>query len=150
MDKKVLNSLLPNEILALTIYGEARGEPIEGQIAVAQVIMNRFNHSPNKYKNVTNVCLERLQFSCWNDDDPNLPKLLKLANMIVNATQIKDRSYFQAIAIAHDVTGGAFIDNTNGARFYMESKLFNLHRPVWAKEPIDTLVIGNHTFFDLI
>ncbi|PIB56274.1 LysM peptidoglycan-binding domain-containing protein, partial [Pseudomonas sp. 2995-1] len=42
------------EWLAKMIYAEARGEPLEGQIAVGAVIMNRVNSSlfPNSVKEV--------------------------------------------------------------------------------------------------
>lgn len=40
--------------LALTIYHEARGEPLSGQIAVAQVVMNRV-HNPEYPKDICSV-----------------------------------------------------------------------------------------------
>ena len=78
-DKPGLAEVLPDaptnvdaEILTLarTLYGEARGEPREGIEAVANVILNRV--LSNRYPNtIAKVCLQRLQFSCWNDNDPN-------------------------------------------------------------------------------
>ncbi len=53
--------------LAATVYHEARGEPIEGQIAVAHVIMNR---ALKRGLTVQEVVLQRKQFSCYNHGKP--------------------------------------------------------------------------------
>jgi N-acetylmuramoyl-L-alanine amidase len=58
--------------LARTLYGEARGEPTEGQIAVAWVILLSLEGA------VAQVCLAPWQFSCWNQGDPNRARLLVL------------------------------------------------------------------------
>src|SRR5262245_17380118 len=60
-------------IVAATVYGEARGEPVEGQIAVAQVINLR---SAKRDITFQQVCLAPKQFSCWNEGDPNRAVLL--------------------------------------------------------------------------
>lgn len=62
--------------LAATIYGEARGEGRESKEAVAWVIRNRVRQPrwPSTYRQVVT---QRLQFSCWNDNDPNRLKLAK-------------------------------------------------------------------------
>ncbi len=66
------------EIMALTIYGEARGEyaltGVLGLQAVAHVIMNRFYAS--KGETIAGVCQKPYQFSCWNKADPNRDLLL--------------------------------------------------------------------------
>lgn len=140
--------LLPDEILALTIYGEARGESIEGQIAVGNVIINRWRANPEKYKTVKDVCLEKLQFSCWNENDPNYPKLIELADLL-SKNIIPDRIK-QQLYIARGVMGMNFNDNTKGAKNYMTTKLFNSDkRPKWANVRTGEIVIGNHTFFNV-
>ena len=52
--------------LALAIYYEARSEPHEGQLAVAEVILNRVD-SPHYPDNVCDVVWEKNQFS-WTHD----------------------------------------------------------------------------------
>lgn len=64
------------DILARTIYGEARGESISGQEAIASVILNRvaFAKRRGRYwwgNTIAGVCLAPWQFSCWNENDPN-------------------------------------------------------------------------------
>lgn len=146
----MLDELLPDEIFALTLYGEARGEPIDGIIAVANVIMNRLNDNPAKYKNVRNVCLEPKQFSCWNDDDPNKAKLLAIADQFVR-NDISDKSLKQCWYIAKGVMTKNLLDNTKSAKNYMTESLFNgPNKPNWAKNPKTTPTqIGNHVFFNV-
>lgn len=142
--------LLPDEIFALTIYGEARGEPVEGQIAVANVVMNRLKFNPSKYKTPSDVCLEPLQFSCWNNEDNNLIKLLELAELIYTNKYNLGMIYRQCHYIATGVIGALLLDNTDSARYYMESSLFNNNRPSWAKISTKVKVIGHHTFFSIV
>ncbi|MFH4984087.1 hypothetical protein AB6A40_010796 [Gnathostoma spinigerum] len=52
------------DILKKTIYYEARGEPRNGQIAVANVILNRMRH-PGFPNAIADVCLSAHQFECW-------------------------------------------------------------------------------------
>ena len=53
-------------LLARTVYSEARGEPYEGQVAVAAVVLNRLRHSdfPN---NVRGVIFQPLAFTAVAD-----------------------------------------------------------------------------------
>jgi N-acetylmuramoyl-L-alanine amidase len=50
------------ECLALVLYFEARGEPLEGQLAVAEVVLNRVQH-PAYPDNVCGVVRQRRQFA---------------------------------------------------------------------------------------
>lgn len=71
--------LTPTQILALTIYGEARGESTEGKIAVGSVILERVDHRDWDGKTIPEVCFKKWQFSCYNERDPNYPRLLHIA-----------------------------------------------------------------------
>src|SRR5512134_3045692 len=62
-------------VMARTVYGEARGEPHEGRLAVAHVILNRARAGGWFGAGVSEVCL---QFSCWNPGDPNRPRLFQI------------------------------------------------------------------------
>ena len=62
------------DILARTLWGEARGEGFDGQIAVAWTIRNRvFDGKAKSWwgEGYAEVCLKPWQFSCWNQNDPN-------------------------------------------------------------------------------
>lgn len=68
------------DILSRTVWGEARGESHLGKIAVARVIINRFNSG--KWfagKTIAETCQKPWQFSCWNAGDPNRAKMLSLS-----------------------------------------------------------------------
>ncbi|WP_245680563.1 spore cortex-lytic enzyme [Bacillus marinisedimentorum] len=54
------------QLMANAVYGEARGEPYEGQVAVAAVILNRVN-SPTFPNTVSGVIFEPLAFTAVAD-----------------------------------------------------------------------------------
>jgi N-acetylmuramoyl-L-alanine amidase len=130
------------EILALTIYGEARGEAIEGQIAVGCVIRNRTGVN-NSYKE---VCLAPKQFSCWNINDPNYPVLTKLGQELLNDVYISDSILRQCDWIAEGITANVILDNTHGSKNYITNKLLKENPPDWAKRLKIVGVIGDQTF----
>ena len=93
------------QILALAIYGEARGEPAEGKIAVGSVIMERVDHRDWDGKTVHEVCLKKYQFSCFNPGDPNRGKLLNLAEHWDEA-MVTDPALNDCYTIAHGLLDG--------------------------------------------
>jgi spore germination cell wall hydrolase CwlJ-like protein len=142
----ILTKLTDPEILELTLFGEARGEPIEGQIAVGCVIRNRLHNNPAKYKSYSDVCLEKEQFSCWNSNDPNYVMLLKMGTNLINGANTTDR---QCAWVAQGIINWAIRDNTNVALHYMTKELFMTNRPTWAANVKDTQIIGKQIFFDV-
>lgn len=111
--------------LALNVYFEATGEPIDGQFAVAMVTLNRAKRDPAK---VCDVVYEPKQFS-WTMKRPAVPK-------------DDDRNYQHARKVAllafnmQDFTGGA--DHYHA--IYM--------RPDWDYRKITiTGQWGNHLFY---
>ena len=74
--------------LALNIYFEARSEPIQGQIAIAEVTLNRVA-SPDYPNDICSVVLQEnkdgCQFSWWCDgksDQPNEHTSLKTSKAL--------------------------------------------------------------------
>lgn len=67
------------QIMALTLYGEARGEPREGKIAVGTVILQRVTHRDWDGTDIPSVCLAPYQFSCYLPNDPNYTALKLIA-----------------------------------------------------------------------
>lgn len=59
--------------LALAIYYEARDQTIDGQVAVAEVVMNRVA-SPKYPDTVCEVVWQRKQFSFTHDGKPENPQ----------------------------------------------------------------------------
>jgi len=94
---KILSAYTPQEVVTLTILAEARGEGKQGMAAVAQTILNR---SHNRNLSVDKVCLQRLQFSCWNDQTAILCKAESIMN---EDKQITNFAFLLADAICKDI-----------------------------------------------
>lgn len=124
------------DILARTIWAEARGERRLGMVAVASVIINRAKHPRWWGHSIKEVCLKPWQFSCWNSNDPNRKKLLSV--------DTDDEKFAEALDIAVDAVRGNLVDPTGGADSYVNLKLA---KPSWATDDKLTLRIGNHSFY---
>ena len=64
------------EVVARTIYGESRGLPVLDRLAVGLVIWERVKRPGWWGTDFESVCRAPNQFSCWNEGNVNLPKLL--------------------------------------------------------------------------
>jgi spore germination cell wall hydrolase CwlJ-like protein len=109
---------------ARTIWGEARGCGYFGMMGVASVILNRHKHPLKMWgATVASVCLAPRQFSCWNEGDPNRPKMLAVTEA--------DQTFATALALAVRVQDGSLLDITDGADCYYARSMSS--PPVWAK-----------------
>lgn len=122
-------------IASMTVYMEGSGEPKEGQIAIAHVLLNRLKN-PNRYgHSLAEVCLKALQFSCWNTLDPNRLR-------VARATEAQLAPF---IAIVNDAIDGDTTDPTGGATHYVALSLQD--KPSWTKQVAPTATIGGQEFF---
>ena len=74
----MLVTLADLETAARTIYGEARGETMEGQVAVGHVLLNRWLDSHGQWAKddtLATACLRPWQFSAWNKGDATFESL---------------------------------------------------------------------------
>lgn len=129
------------DIFARTLWGEARGESLAGQIAVAWTIRNRVNDGKDKSwwgEGYAGVCQKPYQFSCWNKNDPNFAYLS-------GAKPIPVREFAQVQIAADQVMSGKVLDPTGGATHYYATTMPK--PPVWAKGAKQTLKLGRHVFF---
>jgi len=123
--------------VALAIYFEARGEPLAGQIAVAQVIKNRIQDPrypadacavvKQGYYWGDHPIRDRCQFSFYCDGKSDTP------------TDIP--AWRRAMYLAH--LTGYIPDHTDGATHYHNHKV----APAWAMFGQVTTVIHKHTFY---
>jgi spore germination cell wall hydrolase CwlJ-like protein len=129
--------MLAKEVLARTIWGEARGEGAVGMHAVANVILNRVAQPSWWGDTVESVCMKPFQFSAWNKSDLNRVKLEQVSE--------EDPQFRAALQIAHAAIAGELPDLTNGATHYHDKRMEI--PPKWARghEPLTT--IGHHVFF---
>jgi spore germination cell wall hydrolase CwlJ-like protein len=121
----------PCLLLAEAIYHESRGEPIEGQVAVGHVILNRVNskYHPNT---VEKVIKQGCQFTYRCDNSIH--------------RGIRDLSAFQkSLLVAEGLINGIFDDPTDGADHYLNTKKVK-KIPKWAKKYENVATIGNHQF----
>ena len=110
------------ELLARVVYAESNTEPIEGQIAVAQVVLNRVRSSsfPNT---ISGVIYQKGAFSC-------------VSNGSINNTPNN-----QSIRAALDALNGW--DPTGGCLYYYNPRLTD---DTWIRTRTVQTVIGNHYF----
>ena len=124
--------------LATAIYFEARSEPLDGQVAVANVIMNRvasdkFPNSPCEVVKqgrtwmgamVRNQC----HFSYYCDGRPEVI--------------LDEGAYTIALSIA--VNWPNLVDITNGATYYHRNDV----QPYWIESLSISRQIGRHLFYN--
>lgn len=126
-----------------TLWGECRGESIEGQIAVACIIRNRANANKVSIRPWKDVCLDKWQFSCWWGNDANSQATYDYAK---KALQAEDPLTRQLRWIVVGIVAGSVIDLTHGASHYITTKLYQTDPPTWAKAMQPLATIGAHTF----
>ena len=123
------------DCLALNIYHEARGEPLDGQVAVAQVVMNRVGDAefPGQVCEVVREGGEwprdRCQFSWWCDGRVDKP------DDLAAWTGSRD--------LARRILAGSVDDPTGGALWYHADTV----SPDWNMDIIRQANIGRHVFY---
>ncbi len=123
------------QVAARTLWGEVRGEPEEGQRAVAHVLWNRLR-TGRWGKNLALVCMKRKQFSCWNDDDPQRDRMAAITDDDVAIQK------YVALLLA---TKHAADDPVEGALFYFSDSMKD--PPSWAASMKFVRKIGHHAFY---
>ncbi|MFP4495767.1 MAG: cell wall hydrolase [Halochromatium sp.] len=120
--------------LALNIYHEARSEPLSGQIAVAQVTLNRvaskaFPHSVCEVVKQGGQERNRCQFSWWCDGKSDQPT--------------EQRAWRRSLELGRRVLAEQTPDPTNGALYYHADYV----APQWSRAFQRTAQIGRHLFY---
>jgi N-acetylmuramoyl-L-alanine amidase len=130
------------DILARTLYGEARGEYSQvgpaAFIAIANVVMNRFQEKKKYGSSLEEICLKPWQFSCWNKNDPNFPLL---QDEYLN----EDTLFRIAQNTARKVSYGLWPDLTRGSNHYHATHC----QPSWIQAGKLRLRLGGHMFYRL-
>ncbi len=112
------------QLIARAVNGEARGEPYEGQVAVAAVILNRVRH-PSFPNTVAGVIYQPGAFTAVSDGQINVP--------------IDPKS--TVYKACTDAMNGW--DPSGGAIYYFNPKTAT-NKWIWSRPAIKT--IGNHRF----
>ena len=119
--------------MTATIYGEARGEPYMGKLAIAWVILNRGGDI------ISTVTRDR-QFSAWNYGDSNR----FMVERIAIEGELGNNVVKECLRAALDALQNS-VDPTGGANHYHTVDV----KPYWIKGETPLLVIGNHVFYKL-
>lgn len=141
----------PIDIVARTLWGEARGEGQTGMHAVGCVIHNRAKIAKHYYAihgkrhplfgdgGLIGVCRAPMQFSCWGRSDPNRVKLERVTD--------EDSDFEVALKISRHVYAGDLEPIVGGCTHYLTDTLYNSAAcPSWAKAMKLYRVLGNHVF----
>ena len=143
----LIASLSPRDLWVLTLWGEARGEPLLGQVAVAWSIKNR-TLSKRWYgnKDLKKVLLKWAQYSClWESlGGKNFPKVQRLARDIRDAVK-PTKTLRQLYNIVDSIISGNLEDITLGATHYYAN---TIDAPNWTHPPaIFRGQFGHHLFY---
>mgnify|MGYP000869280593 FL=1 len=128
--------------MAMNLYHEARGEPLAGQYAVGQSVINRVRDKryPNtvcevvhqaKYRgwDQVNPIRKQCQYSWYCDGKPDNPQ--------------NGKAMLEATILAQYILASTVIDITEGATHYHASYV----HPYWADHMTTTVQIGTHIFY---
>jgi spore germination cell wall hydrolase CwlJ-like protein len=134
------------ECLAKNVYFESRGEKLVGQVAVAQVVMNRVissrfpdsicdvvHQGPTREQDLLSdltplPVLNRCQFKWYCDGKSDVPRDMW--------------AWGNALNIAVQVIRGEHDDPTNGALWFSHRS----SNPTWSRDA-HVIKIGNHNFY---
>ena len=121
--------------LALNVYHEARSEPLQGQAAVAHVVLNRVASGrwPDDVCSVVQQGYEKGRFKCqftwYCDGKPDEPTEILV--------------WAKSVLVANQVLTGVVPDVTNGATHY-HARYVN---PYWSASLSKTVTYGSHLFY---
>jgi N-acetylmuramoyl-L-alanine amidase len=139
------------DLVALTIWGEARGLDLAGRIAVGLVIAHRAAHPKFVYgEGWSAVCLKPWAFSCWRVEGgkSNYDAVHALAERIQKHEAPKAADpWCECLWIAEGVMDGVFVDTVKGATHYVTRALYEQQPPVWARGVPIVAEVGGHIFF---
>lgn len=122
-------------IVALALFGEARGEPYAGKLAVASVIHVR---AQGRTELLAAVCLAPRQFSCWNPDreipvapSPDSPEY---------------HAWGECLRIAERMVAGTFRPTSRATHYHAR---WMQQPPEWTAGRVPVAVYGGHVFWNI-
>lgn len=141
----IFTQLTPVQLLALAVYGEARGEPMEGRIAVASVILLR--QKTGKWGNIKGVILSPWQFSCFNPSDIQYNRLRQIAYNLKKPQYNKPFALEEAFILARSMMDGYIKKHKKIEQNFVLHFKTPAVNPKWASKMRKVTVIGNHEFY---
>ena len=117
----------------ITVFQEAEGEPYEGKVAVAEVILRRTERKYMSDGTIAGTVLRRYQFSGFNTESPNRVRSFKVDTEDQNVSDCA-RAWSEAKA------GSNLVPD---CLHYLNPKLCE---PSWVIGATVVKTIGNHKF----
>ena len=128
--------------LALNVYHEAKNQPMIGQIAVAQVVMNRVED--DRYPDDVWSVVEQVPTYSWTDDFPIRNRCQFSWYCDGKSDKPRDKEAWEtALTVAHGVYYNNINDFVDGATHYHAVYV----RPEWASTKTKIVQIGDHIFY---
>jgi hypothetical protein len=118
----------PLVCLGLNIYWEARNQDVAGQLAVAQVTMNRVD-DPRYPDDVCEVVYDHKQFSWYWDGKSDTPK--------------ENKAWQRAMVVASAALHGSGHAELQGVTHYHAAYI----QPYWKNYMTKVTMIGDHVFY---
>ena len=144
----IVQDLIDQHCLALTIYGEARGETAEGMAAVAWVVMTRVKR---RQSDPCTEVLRRNQFEAFKKGSRLRKLAIEAQDGELTFPSMNNRWIQNKInQIAHQVYTESIPDPTNGATHFFApkaQKLLGRKAPYWSQKLTYMKTAGNHKFY---
>lgn len=123
--------------LALNVYYEARGEPLAGQYAVAEVTMNRV--ASGRFPNTVCGAVYQKEWDYLRKRDVAAFSWTEFDSV----PQPEGAQWRRAWRVAESVYSGRYTSRLKGALYYHAMYM----RPRWSAEKRRVAAIGNHIFY---
>jgi spore germination cell wall hydrolase CwlJ-like protein len=127
-------------IATMTVYCEASSEDHTARLGVAWCLVNRLR-SARFGDTISEVCLKRLQFSSWDQDQRDNFNLRRAARCPDTDPVMLDcgQAFDEALS-------GSVPDPTHGATHYFDASIIN-NPPAWSVGAIQTVRLGRLLFW---
>jgi len=133
--------LTEKQIIYFCLMAEGRGEGLQGIDAIANIIINRYNNNL-KYKSISDVCLEKYQFSCFLEYN-------KISAQISKELKENNKKTIEISEYCQKITNN--ILNNRPIKRILNKKTLHYCTincfPKWRNDNKIEKIIGNHVFF---
>jgi hypothetical protein len=133
-----LGVMPPELVVAMTIWGEARGEHLGGKRAVANVIHNRAMRRSAKtgfpyLTSTSQVCLAPHQFSCWQN-----------GKFVQEEPDVNSAAWDECLAAAGEIFAESYQSLVEATHYFA---IWLKPQPSWAAKMEFVGQIGRHLFY---
>ena len=144
LEPKVSYSERDVECLALNSYFESRSQSVAGQVAVAQVVLNRVAH-PKFPNNICEVIQQGPTFTNWKGNEMPVRNQCHFSWWCDGLSDIPkdEKLYASILSLMETVLESKMLDFTDGSLYYHADYV----NPWWVNSFSKTMVIDDHVFY---